>query len=114
MDLQQRSELLRLSFERLSGPGAPIVGPTEARGLVYSGQPRRPEPRKGVTGPTSGKWSHWHAEMRLWRSNDMPPLAWMEPPCDPDKARHLKLSRRAGVSPLIRIAEKFPKKVARE
>ena len=113
MDLQERSELLRLRFERLSGQGAPIIGPSKARGLVYSGKQPRPEPRKGVTKPTSGKWSHWHVEERLWPSKDLPRMAWMEPPCDPNKGRHFKLSRRSGVSPLIRIAERFPKKAER-
>lgn len=112
MNLQQRSALLKARFQRLSAPKVSTAVLTPARGLVRSKAPASPAPRKGVTKPTPGNWNFTHFDRNPELSTELRHPKWLETSGLPPKAA-LALKRRVGVSPLVRIAEHFPKKTAR-
>lgn len=113
MNLQERSWYLRLRLEALRGQPAPLFGAEKGRGAARSKLPPGPEPRKGMTKPTSGKWIFKRFERSLWSTSELPRMKWMEPQVEPEKTSALKLKRRGGVSLLTRIAEQHPQKLPR-
>jgi hypothetical protein len=111
MDPEQRSNLLRQRLRARRFLAAPIVAVRVARGLVRSKEPPKGPPREGVTEPTHGWWGYDPFSLNL---RPMTPK-WMKKPGVKKKPPTcLKLKRRQGVSPLVRIAAKFPQKVPRQ
>jgi hypothetical protein len=111
MDKTTRSNLLRERFGALSQHSAPAATTPKARGLVRAKMPLGPHPRRGITYKVEGRKrpdSLGIALQTTW-------LKWLETQRpQKNKFKRLELSRKKRVSPLWRIAEKWPKKVERE
>lgn len=112
MDLEQRAWFLRIRFEAINGQVPAIVGAEKGRGLAQSKWPARPAARKGITQPTSGKWSWPPFVSSRGLLNVTRRSKWLETSNRPEKSP-FKLKRRSGGSPLLRIAVQHPKKLPR-
>src|ERR1035438_783884 len=111
MDTAQRSEMLRRRFKTLGRHPASVAQAAPARGLVGAKLPPRPVPRQGVTGPVTGPPAY--SSLGPTFAEPMR-LKWMETEPHPqNNFKRLEPSRKKCVSPLVLIAEQWPKRVAR-
>jgi len=111
MDKAKRSNLLRERFGALSRYDASVVPTPKARGMVRAKMPLGPHPRRGITYKVEGRKrpdSLGIALQTTW-------LKWLQTQRTPkDSFKRLELSRKKRVSPLLRIAEQFPKRILRQ
>jgi hypothetical protein len=111
MDKATRFNLLRERFGALSRYVAPVVTAPKALGLVRATKPLGPWPRRGITHKVESRKrpdSLGIAMVTTW-------VKWLETQRPAKNSfRRLEPSRKRRVSPLILIAEHFPKRVQRK
>jgi hypothetical protein len=111
MDTAKRSELLRRRIKTLGRYASLVPQAAPARGVVKAKQPPEAPKRKGVTWPVSGARPvrvSLGVALVAYRGK------WLQTPTsDKNKFKRLEPSRKRRVSPLVRIAEAWPKRVAR-
>jgi hypothetical protein len=111
MDPSDRSELLRRRFKAIAPYAAPPPAPVKPRGQVRAKMPPERPKRQGVTWKTRrGRLLPVSLGIALYATW----VKWLETQRPPKNSfKRLELSRKKRVSPLWRIAEKWPKRVAR-